>query len=321
MLIQVNAFGETLENVSRCLQLALLLEVSGYPKPGNVHRTVDFEETRYEHFLASTVAVAPHFRHVAERGILARIGKIGLDKVGVGEAIKSAVVDVLSWQRGGNTSLGSTILLMPMAAAAGFTYAEDVSFNINKFRRNLIAIVRSTTAIDAVKVYDAITITHPGGLGKVPELDVTDTTSKRKIIDNNISLFDVFKISASWDSVSSEWVNNYHVTFDMGYPYLRQQLKETGDVNIATVHTFLKILSQVPDTLIARKVGMSKVKEISVLAQNVLEAGGLTTQKGLESLRRFDIELRDPTHKLNPGTTADMTAAVLAVHLLKGYRP
>lgn len=94
--MQVNTLGETPENVSRCLQLALLLEVSGHPKPGNIHRTVDFEETRYEHFLASAVAIAPHFRHIAEQGILASIGKISLGKVGVGEAIKSAVIDVLS---------------------------------------------------------------------------------------------------------------------------------------------------------------------------------------------------------------------------------
>ena len=58
---------EIAEHVSRCLELAILLEVSAHPKPGNVHRTADFRETRYEHFLASAVAVAPHFKHTAER--------------------------------------------------------------------------------------------------------------------------------------------------------------------------------------------------------------------------------------------------------------
>ena len=45
--------GDVADHVSRCLQLAILLEVSAYPKPGNVHRTADFQETDYEHFLAS----------------------------------------------------------------------------------------------------------------------------------------------------------------------------------------------------------------------------------------------------------------------------
>ena len=53
--------------VSRCLQLAVLLEVSAYPKPGNVHRTVDFEATKYEHYLASAVALMPHLRQAADQ--------------------------------------------------------------------------------------------------------------------------------------------------------------------------------------------------------------------------------------------------------------
>jgi triphosphoribosyl-dephospho-CoA synthetase len=57
-------------HVSKCLQLALLLEVSAYPKPGNVHRNADFNDTRYEHFLASAVAVAPYFELSAKKGVL-----------------------------------------------------------------------------------------------------------------------------------------------------------------------------------------------------------------------------------------------------------
>ena len=317
----MKALGEIPDDVSRCLQLALLLEVSSYPKPGNVHRNADFEETRYEHFLASAVALAPHFRHAAEKGVLVEARKITLDKVRVGKLIKSAVVDTSSWQHGGNTSLGSIFLLMPMAAAAGFTYAEDTLFSINKFRRNLRKVVLATTSIDAVEVYDAITIAHPGGLGKVAELDVTDATSRQKIIEDNVSLYAIFKISESWDLISSEWVNNYHITFDIGYPYLTEQLNTTRDINMATVHTFLEILSKVPDTLITRKAGAKKAQEVSILAGTVLETGGLTTQKGIKSLIEFERKLRDPTHKLNPGTTADITSAILAVHLLKGYRP
>jgi triphosphoribosyl-dephospho-CoA synthase len=136
-----------------------------------------------------------------------------------------------------------------------------------------------------------------------------------------VSLHQVFKISAPWDSISSEWVNNYHITFDIGYPFLTQQIKETKDINIATVNTFLKILSEVPDSLIARKKGKPKAEGISERAKKVLENGGLTTSKGKESLIEFDKQLRTKTHKLNPGTTADITSAVLALAILNGYRP
>jgi len=53
----------------------------------------------------------------------------------------------------------------------------------------------------------------------------------------------------------------------------------------------------------------------------VLEKGGLTTSSGRKLLQKFDKKLRDPAHKLSPGTTADITEAVLAISILNGYRP
>ncbi|MFQ6087246.1 MAG: triphosphoribosyl-dephospho-CoA synthase [Candidatus Bathyarchaeia archaeon] len=308
------------EHVSRCLQLAVLLEVSAYPKPGNVHRTADFQETRYEHFLASAVALAPSFRDAAQEGVLASQGKISVDELEMGKIIKEAVRQVKTWQSGGNTLLGTIILVTPIAAAAGITLNKK-PFSISKLRKNIKLVVESTTPMDAVNVYDAISIAKPGGLGKAPKLDVADPSSKQKILRDNVTLFDVFKISSPWDSISSEWVNNYSVTFDLGYPYFAKTLEKTNDVNIATVHTFLKILSEVPDTLVARKLGSAKAKEISVQSRHVLDAGALTTRKGREKLLQFDKKLRDAKHRLNPGTTADLTAAVLAVAVLDGYRP
>jgi len=308
------------EYVSGCLQLAVLLEVSAYPKPGNVHRTADFEETRYEHFLASAVALGPHFRCAAKRGVLVHHGKVSLDRVGIGKIIKQAVAGVSSWQHGGNTVLGSIILLVPVAVAAGITLAEG-RFSILRLRRNIKSVVESTKPEDALKLYEAISIAQPGGLGKAPKLDVTDTTSRKKILEDKVSLYEVFKISAPWDSISSEWVNDYDITFNIGYPFFIQQLEETNDINKATVHTFLKILSEVPDTLIARKAGMPAAKEVSTQAKIVLKEGVLTTPKGRELLQKFDAKLREPAHQLNPGTTADITSAVLALAILNGYRP
>lgn len=308
------------EHVSKCLQLAVLLEVSAYPKPGNVHRTADFKETIYEHFLASAVALAPSFRSAAQKGVLMAQGKIHLDEIRTGKIIKDGVGQVKAWQSGGNTLLGTIILLTPIAAAAGMTLTEE-PFSISRLRKNIKLIAESTTPIDAVKVYEAISIAEPGGLGKAPKLDVADPASKQKILRDNVTLFDVFEISSSWDSISSEWVNNYSITFGLGYPYFVEILEKTNDVNIATVHAFLKILSEVPDTLVARKMGSARAKEISIQAKKVLEAGALTTQKGREKLFQFDNKLRDPKHRLNLGTTADLTAAVLAVSVLDGYRP
>ena len=311
---------KTAEQVSGCLQLAILLEVSAHPKPGNVHRTADFQKTRYEHFLASAVAAAPHFKFATERGIKVSSGKISPYDIGIGNIIKKTIGNVSVWQSGGNTLLGSIILLSPIAVATGMALAEE-SFSLTKLRENIKTVVESTTPADAVAVYDAIEIAKPGGLGKAPKLDVTDPDSRQKILENQTTLFDVFKIASEYDSIAYEWVNNYPITFDLGYPYFTQHLEETKDVNTATVHTFLKILSEVPDTLIARKAGLAKAKEVSAHAKHVLEMGGLTTRAGKDRLWKLDEKLRDSTHQLNPGTTADIVAAILAISILSGYRP
>ncbi len=313
------SFIETAEHVSRCLELAILLEVSAYPKPGNVHRTADFRETRYEHFLASAVAVAPHFKQAAEQGIKVSSGGICLTEVGIGTVIKSAVESVALWQSDGNTLLGSIILLSPIAVASGMLGREK--FSISKLRKNIRLIVESSTPEDAINVYDAIQIAKPSGLGKAPKLDVIDPASKQKILEDQVTLFEVFKIASAYDSIASEWVHNYPLTFDLGHPCFVKQLEETKDVNTATVHTFLKILSEVPDTFIARKVGLAKAKKISVWAGRVLEKGGLTTPSGRKLLWKFDKRLRDPAHEFSPGTTADITEAILAISILNGYRP
>ena len=59
--------AETAEHISTCIGLAILFEVSAYPKLGNVHQIFDLEKTRYEHFLTSAVAVVLHLKHATER--------------------------------------------------------------------------------------------------------------------------------------------------------------------------------------------------------------------------------------------------------------
>ena len=308
-------------HVSQCLQLAILLEVSAYPKPGNVHRTADFDETRYEHFLASAVAVYPHFKSLAQRGVDVFQSKISIDQIGVGSTVKNAVSEIALWQRDKNTLLGSILLLTPMAAAAGIALAKRGRISVDALRKYLVSVVKSTTSQDAVDVYDAIDVARPGGLGKAPTLDVNDSKSKQRILSQGTSLYEVFKISSPWDSISAEWVNGFHITFDIGYPCLKHEIRETGDINTASVNTFLRILSEVPDTLVARKAGKAKAHWISKEAKVVLDKGGLSTKKGKEQLIKLDRKLHDAGHKLNPGTTADITSAVLALAILQGYRP
>jgi triphosphoribosyl-dephospho-CoA synthase len=311
----------TARHISSCLQLAILLEVSA-PKPGNVNRMSDFPSTRYEHFLASAIAVGPSFEEAAQRGAMVFNKEIQPSKLFLGKTIKSAVTSVNAWQHGGNTLLGSVLLLSPIAAAAGMVQAEERDFSSSELRSNVRVAVESTTPSDAVAVYNAIKMVHPSGLvGKAPTLDVNDPSSIESILRGEVTLHDVFQISAPYDSVSREWVENYPITFEIGLPYFVQQLEDAKNLNTAIVHTFLRVLSTVPDTLIIRKAGLEQAKEISESAGEILDLGGLTTSLGRDQLSLFDEQLRKTANQQNPGTTADIIAAVLAVSILNGYRP
>ncbi len=308
------------QHISECLQLAILLEVST-EKPGNVSLTSSFEGTTCQHFLASAVAAGPGFQEAAYRGSQVSEGKLGISQVGLGQLIKTCASDVNSWQKGGNTILGTIMLFMPIAVAAGMTLGEkNCQMDFSVLRRNIDLAVKSTTALDAVHLYEAVDIANPSGLNKAPDLDVTDPHSKERLLKENVTLFEVFRLASAYDDICAEWVKNYPVTSDLAYPYLSEQLK-TKPLNMAVVHTFLKILSEHPDTFIARKVGKEKALEVSADARAVLELGGLETAKGKASLKRFDQKLRSTQNKCNPGTTADLTAAALALCTLDGYRP
>jgi triphosphoribosyl-dephospho-CoA synthase len=316
-----NSALTTAKHVSSCLQLSILLEVSAQ-KPGNVNRAEGFQNTRYEHFMASAVAVEPAFARAALQGIRCKEQRIKPDQVNIGETIKDAISNINAWQHGGNTLLGTVILLSPIAVAAGITLAEKREFSLSELRGNIKFAVESTTPADAVAVYDAINLANPNGLiDKAPSLDVNDPDSRRRIMKEGVTLRDVFMISAAYDSISREWVENYPLTFDTGYPYFIGQLEETGNLNTAIVHSFLKILSTTPDTLIARKAGPEKAKEVAEKARGVLALGGLATTTGRNAISSLDSELRTQANKLNPGTTADIITAVLAISILDGYRP
>jgi triphosphoribosyl-dephospho-CoA synthase len=83
----------------------------------------------------------------------------------------------------------------------------------------------------------------------------------------------------------------------------------------------MHILSQYPDSLIKRKSGAAQAAEVSKQAKKILEAGGASTVKGNKLLWALDEELHAAKGDLNPGTTADLTAAAIFVSLLEGWRP
>jgi len=332
MLIKLSAFNKSKEprhpmredqesdRISNCFELAILLEASAH-KPGNVSLVTNFENTRYEHFLASAVASRPFFAWAARQGIAISNGTLSLSQVGAGRIIKECISAINSWQHGGNTVLGTVILLCPIAVSAGMNFHKSKSVYVQELRKSLKLIVEATTSEDAVNVYEAITTANPSGLGKVDKFDVNDPHTKQTILNEGVSLYEVFKLASGYDNVCSEWVNNYPITFEHAYPRLERNFNEHKNSETAIIQTFLAVLSEYPDSFIARKVGIDKARAVSSMAKAVLDLGGLETLSGRKSLTEFDLKLRESGNLLNPGTTADIISAALALSVLNGYRP
>ena len=277
------------EFIAGSAELAMLLEVSATPKPGNVDRTHDFQDLAYEHFLGSSVGMFPVFRKAASEGD------------NIGDLILNAVQASAKWQKAGNCHFGAILLLIPLCAAA------SRSSTIPELRKNVVNIVKSTTTEDAVRFYESFRSVNV----RVQEqhyLDVNDPKSVRNIQKQQLTLLDVMEISSPNDTIAKEWIEGFPRTFHGAE--LFKQFEESGhNLNKSIVYLFLRLLSEEPDTLVAKKFGVQVALEVSANATHVLEHG---------NIEDFDEELI--ARRINPGTTADLVIGSLFVTLLGGFR-
>ncbi len=295
--------------VGKIAQIASVLEVSGYPKPGNVHRTQDFEDMIFEDFLISGIVIGDLIKKAAKLGGKYKTQPDLYYKIKLGELIKKAVLETNNWVEN-NTNLGIIMLLIPLSAAAG------MSDGFHELRDNIDKIMRATTPMDAYNLYDSINIADAGGMGERDELDVGSEKAKSELLDKEINMFKVLDMSSEWDMLSFELTHRMPVTFEVGYP-LFKNVKMNYGVNKATIQTFLTILSEFPDTLISRKYGVGVARGVSNNARLILDDGGILNCDGYLMLEEFDQELI--SKKMNPGTTADLTASSIMTAFLEEF--
>jgi triphosphoribosyl-dephospho-CoA synthase len=271
-------------------QLACLLEVSA-PKPGNVSPGLHFHDTRYEDFLASAVAIGPAMADAGSRQL--------------GATIRAAIAATRA-VTARNTNLGIVLLLAPLCRAA--------LLEPGPLRPAVRHVLAATTLADATEVYAAIRRASPAGLGSAPDQDVGAAPT--------VSLREAMGLAAHRDSIAGEYVTDFACTFELGAPTLRAARRGARPWSDAVVDTFLALLATRPDSHIARKLGAQAAADVSRRAAEVRDAGGTRTRDGRAALSALDRELRDARNQRNPGTTADLTAAAIAVVILEdGWTP
>lgn len=311
---------KSIDDLMRCIGLASLLELAGWPKPGNVHRTKNFETTRFEHFLVGIIAIQPDFRSFCERIFQLSFEIENVYKeIRLGLFYKDAVKEMIRWQSGGNVLLGHILILAPLVAAV-ITCLKTNKTSIINFQGYLNRIIHESTSDDTIDMYRAIRLCNPGGLGKVKKYDLNDENALRDIKADNINLHRIFELSKEYDLISSEYSTGFNIILAEGLPYYLNAYTQYRDLNIATVHTFLYLLSLHPDTLIIRKSGVDYAQYVSDSALKILQKGGISSTEGLKLTLQLDNELQEKKGKLNPGTTADLIAGIIFCALVFGLR-
>ena len=266
--------------VGQCATWACLLEVTA-PKPGNVHRGADFQDMAFGDFLASAMAIAPAMDAAPPR-------KLGDTILSAIRATRNVVAT--------NTNLGTVLLLAPMASVP----------RQNDIRQGVANFLEHCSAQDARQVYAAIRLAEPGGLGRVTQYDIAS--------DVPDDLLTAMSAAAEHDLVARQYVNGFCEVLDVSVAGMVQEWELCGSLTQAIIHTHLRLMSEFPDSLIARKCGDKIAQESARHATSVLKKIQLKDEFW-NAVADFDFWLRADGNRRNPGTTADLIAAGLFVAL------
>ncbi len=258
------------------IQLACLMEATAR-KPGNVHPAASFPDLTYNDFVLAAQAVANPLTSV--------------HTVGLGRAIYDAIAATRE-RTCSNVNLGIVLLLAPLAAVL-----DGVPL-----KPNLSAVLNTTTTEDAEYVYAAIGLAQPGGMGRVSSQDVGERPT--------ITLRDAMSLAADRDRIAEQYVNEFKLVFAARDKFC-EFLSQLRDWELAIVKLHVWILSQWPDTLIARKCGRDVAEKATAKARQLLDDCNQNGRMDPEKLEAFDRWLRAAGNRRNPGTTADLIAATL----------
>ena len=242
----------------------------------------------------------------------------------IGNFIYQSVHTMISNPPYKNLLLGHILLYAPLIFSMDdllrkYPY-EKISWDL--FWKKVENIITESTPQDGIWLSKAIQISKAGGIknpGNKPlesKYDFTKRAVETLILKDQKTMRDLFQESAKFDMISAQYCTNYEFCREF---YLKSvfpnQLGPNSQTN--TVKTiFLQILATVPDSLIYRKNGSKLALEIQNHAKNIIQEGGISTQAGLLKMKELNQLMVKAKGKLNPGTTADLTACVVLLKQL-----
>ena len=194
-----------------------------------------------------------------------------------------------------NTNLGMVLLIAPIIQAA-LEKPDNQSI-----REAISSVLVATSVQDAVDVYQAIRLAKPGGMGEKDDQDLSE--------EPNVSLLNTMKIASEWDVIAAQYSNNFKDIFTFGVPRYQAMIEKWGDRKWATSALFLSYLRYYPDSLIERKFGLLKAREISDMISDLEMELCHSDSPNRYEVQLLEIDRHLKRNLINPGTSADLTAA------------
>ena len=158
-------------------------------KAGNVHPSASFHDLTYQQFVAAAVAIGGRM----SRCIHEPLGEVVL------QSVKAMMERV-----GTNTSLGTILLIAPLAVAVNRLEREG------KTLAELPVYIRETLSrldsLDSECIYEAIRLAKPGGLGETHTMDIQQVAPE--------SILLAMKTAAAWDDIALQYATSFELVLE-----------------------------------------------------------------------------------------------------------
>ena len=268
-----------------CVFDSFMLDVEAL-KPGNVSRYAEGHDMQVSDFIRSAELVTPLLCD-RERDISERI----LDSV-----------EITRQQVGCNTNLGMILLIAPIIFASQHKSA-DISL-VSGVNESLDSLNVEKSA----KIFQAIRVASPGGLGQSDKYDVH--------LQPEVTIKEAMQAARDRDRIAFQYVNNFKDIFELGARTIRFAVDRWQSEKWAMVSCYLGLLAKFTDSHVQRKFGLQVASEVKASAQAIEQKFHACNmpETMTEELLEYDKKLK--SKGVNPGTSADLTVASVLVYKL-----
>ena len=250
------------------------------PKPGNVSFASAGHGMTADDFVASARCTAD---------------VLGTPDLSLGERVLGSI-EATRAATGCNTNLGIVLLCAPLAQAA---LDDDRD---RPLRARLDRVLEEATVGDTERVFAAIRLAAPAGLGASGRHDVRSPAAAR--------LLAVMREAEDRDRVARQYARGFEDIFDFGLAALARSRSRWPGPR-AVVALYLAFLARFKDSHIQRKLGSVAARRVRLEALRLVERLDASESSEMNAgvLASFDRSLK--SRRINPGTSADLTVATL----------